>query len=69
MDVWHEVAILYWQIVTHIKNVASLWFFLCFLLVIRGEICTFAVMFVTCWLSMVISVFATCVQHPVLTHW
>ena len=25
--------------------------------------------FVTCWLSMVISVFATCVQHPVLTHW
>ena len=36
MDVWHEVAILYWQIVTHIKNVASLCFFLCFLLVVWG---------------------------------
>ena len=23
MDVWHEVAILYWQIVAHIKNVAE----------------------------------------------
>ena len=42
MDVWHEVAILYWQIVTHIKHVAGLCFFLCFLLVIWGEIYTFA---------------------------
>lgn len=42
MDVWHEVAILYWQIVTHIKNVAGLCFFLCFLLVVRIEYHTFA---------------------------
>ena len=25
--------------------------------------------FVTCWLSMLILIFATCKQHPVLTHW
>ena len=34
-----------------------------------GRILYLCIDFVTCWLSMLILHFATCMQHPMLTHW